>query len=87
MRRMTMAAAVALLVLVGPAVPSHRAHSDTPAPGQADTFKSLNLFAEVFERVRQDYVEPVTDDQLVEDAIGGVLTALDPHSSYMNAEA
>jgi len=82
-----MAAAAAMLVLVGPAVPGMVARSDTPAPGAADTFKSLNLFAEAFERVRKDYVEPVTDDQLVENAIGGMLSALDPHSSYMNAAA
>ena len=87
MRRLTMASAAALLALVGPAVSGRQALSDTPAPGQADTFKSLNLFAEAFERVRKDYVEPVPDDQLVEDAIGGMLTALDPHSSYMNAQA
>jgi carboxyl-terminal processing protease len=81
MRRISMTAAVALLVAIGPAV------SETPAPGSADTFKSLNLFAEAFERVRKDYVEPVPDDQLVEDAIGGMLSSLDPHSSYMNASA
>jgi len=79
-----MVAAAALLVLVGPSVPGI---SQTPAPGSADTFKALNLFAEVYERVRQDYVEPVPDDQLVEDAISGMLSSLDPHSSYMNAKA
>ena len=52
----------------------------------ADTYRELDLFGEVFERVRADYVENVTDEQLVEAAINGMLTALDPHSSYMNAK-
>ena len=41
----------------------------------------------MFERVRAEYVEPVHDQDLVENAINGMLTGLDPHSSYMNAKA
>ena len=52
----------------------------------ADTYRQLDLFGEVFERVRADYVEQVTDEQLIEAAINGMLSSLDPHSSYMNAE-
>ena len=52
----------------------------------SDTYRQLDLFGEVFERVRADYVETVTDEQLIEAAINGMLTALDPHSSYMNAK-
>jgi carboxyl-terminal processing protease len=52
-----------------------------------DTYRALNLFGEVFERVRADYVEPVTDEKLIESAINGMLTALDPHSSYMDEKA
>ncbi len=52
----------------------------------SDTYRQLDLFGEVFERVRADYVENVTDEQLVEAAINGMLSALDPHSSYMNAK-
>ena len=51
-----------------------------------DTYRQLNLFGEVFERVRADYVESVTDEQLVESAINGMLSALDPHSSFLNAK-
>jgi carboxyl-terminal processing protease len=40
----------------------------------------------VFERVRSQYVDPVSDKELVENAVNGMLTGLDPHSSYMNAE-
>ena len=53
----------------------------------SETYRQLNLFGEVFERVRSDYVEDVTDKKLIEDAINGMLSALDPHSSYMNARA
>ncbi len=52
-----------------------------------DTYRLLSLFGDVFERVRADYVEPVKDRELVENAINGMLTGLDPHSSYMNAKA
>ena len=60
------------------------------APGQqqcAETYRLLTLFGDVFERVRAEYVEPVNDKDLVENAINGMLTGLDPHSSYMNAKA
>ncbi len=50
----------------------------------SDTYRQLNLFGDVFERVRADYVEPTDDAKLVESAINGMLTSLDPHSSYMN---
>ncbi|MFN5609494.1 MAG: S41 family peptidase [Holosporales bacterium] len=53
----------------------------------SDTYKQLNLFGDVFERVRGEYVEPVTDKALVESAINGMLTHLDPHSSYLDAES
>ena len=59
----------------------------TPPPSNSDTYRQLDLFGEVFERVRSDYVENVTDEQLIEAAINGMLTALDPHSSYMNAKS
>ncbi|MGQ0663687.1 MAG: S41 family peptidase [Pseudomonadota bacterium] len=50
----------------------------------SETYRQLNLFGEVFERVRSDFVEEVGDNKLIEDAINGMLSALDPHSSYMN---
>jgi carboxyl-terminal processing protease len=49
-----------------------------------DTYSQLNLFGEVFERVRADYVEKPDDAKLVEGAINGMITSLDPHSRYMN---
>ena len=53
----------------------------------ADTYKQLSLFGDVFERVRADYVEKPDDGKLVETAINGMLTGLDPHSSYMDARS
>jgi carboxyl-terminal processing protease len=52
--------------------------------GRAETFRLLNLFGDVFERVRAEYVEPVQDRDLIENAINGMLTGLDPHSAYLN---
>ena len=48
------------------------------------TYELLNLFGEVFDRVRTDYVEEVSDQKIIESALNGMLTSLDPHSSYMN---
>jgi carboxyl-terminal processing protease len=53
----------------------------------SDTYRQLNLFGDVFERVRADYVEKPKDSELIENAINGMLTGLDPHSSYMNAKS
>ncbi len=52
-----------------------------------DTFDLLSLFGDVFERVRSDYVEEVKDTDLIESAINGMLTSLDPHSGYMNEKS
>ncbi len=52
-------------------------------PDANNTYKQLNLFGEVFERVRANYVDPVTDKELIEHALNGMLSNLDPHSSYL----
>jgi carboxyl-terminal processing protease len=57
------------------------------AAGAENTFSQLNLFGEVFERIRTDYVEKPDDGKLVEGAISGMVAALDPHSRYMNEQA
>ncbi len=67
---------------------STRFSSITPAwASAADTYRSLNLFGDVFEKVRSDYVEKPTDQKLVELAINGMLSSLDPHSSYMDPKS
>ena len=50
----------------------------------SETYRQLSLFGDVFERVRSEYVEDVTDEQLIEAAVNGMLSALDPHSSYLS---
>jgi carboxyl-terminal processing protease len=56
------------------------------AASNADTYKALNLFGDVFDRVRADYVEQPNENQMIEAAINGMLASLDPHSSFMNAK-
>jgi len=51
-----------------------------------DTYRQLNLFGDVFERIRADYVEEPNDEKLIESAINGMLSGLDPHSSYLNTK-
>src|SRR5688500_8068648 len=52
----------------------------------SETYRQLNLFGDVFERVRAQYVDEVTDEDLVETAINGMLVSLDPHSSYLDED-
>jgi carboxyl-terminal processing protease len=59
---------------------------DAQATQDNDTFRALKLFGDVFERVRADYVEQVSDKALIEAALNGMLTSLDPHSSYLDPE-
>src|SRR3954466_400051 len=75
------AAATVFLVTLDQDVGAAPANSNN-----AETYKQLNLFGDVFELVRSDYAEDVTDDTLVEGAINGMLTSLDPHSNYLNSK-
>src|SRR5258707_8455701 len=80
------AAATAAVAFVSIPGITQTAGTTPPAKSNSDTYRQLNLFAEVFERVRSDYVEEVSDETLVESAINGMLTSLDPHSSYLNSK-
>tara|TARA_B100000676_G_scaffold307369_1_gene365688 strand:+ start:4731 stop:6047 length:1317 start_codon:yes stop_codon:yes gene_type:complete len=51
---------------------------------RSETYRLLELFGDVFERVRSDYVEEVSDEELIEAAVRGMLTNLDPHSAFLN---
>tara|TARA_Y100001970_G_scaffold67126_1_gene85540 strand:- start:821 stop:2113 length:1293 start_codon:yes stop_codon:yes gene_type:complete len=51
-----------------------------------ETYEYLDLFGQVFDRVRSSYVDDVSDEELIEKAIDGMLTGLDPHSGYMDEE-
>jgi len=62
---------------------SFSAHSTSK---NKETYEYLDLFGQIFDKVRSEYVEEVTDQELIEKAIDGMLTGLDPHSGYMNEE-
>ena len=85
----------ATLLLAGTIIGAAAAVSIAQVPGLvpttaqaavSDTYRQLNLFGDVFERIRGDYVEKPEDSALIEAAVNGMLTSLDPHSSYMNAK-
>ncbi|WP_316861957.1 S41 family peptidase [uncultured Cohaesibacter sp.] len=59
----------------------------TANAASSDTYRHLNLFGDVFERVRREYVEVPDDEKLISSALNGMLTSLDPHSSYMSPES
>ena len=80
MRLLKIAASAALIALIP------LAGAGLAAPDKGDSSVNVNLFNEVFDNVRSNYVEPVTNKQLVEGAIKGMLSSLDPHSSYMDAK-
>ena len=77
MQRFRWAAAVGILFVFCP-------FDISSQENDSETYRQLNLFGEVFERVRVDYVEKVSDAKLIESAINGMLTSLDPHSSFLN---
>ena len=65
-------------------IPLKPINADT---NRQETYKQLNLFGDVFQRVQEQYVEEVTDKKLIESAISGMLQSLDPHSSYLSADS
>ena len=62
-------------------------NADVKKDENVDTYELLNLFGEVMERAKNSYVEEITDKKLIESAIDGMLTSLDPHSSYLDEES
>jgi carboxyl-terminal processing protease len=78
-----MGAAVGAAVVVG-ATQGRLLMTGTAVAAGAETYRQLNLFGDVFERIRADYVEQPDDAKLVEAAINGMLSSLDPHSSYLS---
>ena len=61
-------------------------HTPSSFADTKETYRQLSIFNEVYNRVKNQYVEELTDKELVEKALNGMLQALDPHSSYMNEE-
>src|SRR3954452_3083200 len=66
---------------------SHLLTSTSAVAASAETYRQLSLFGDVFEKVRSDYVEKPEEAKLIESAINGMLTSLDPHSSYMDPKS
>src|SRR3954452_22854085 len=66
---------------------SHLMSGTSAFAASADVYRQLSLFGDVFEKVRTDYVEKPDEQKLVESAINGMLTSLDPHSSYMDSKS
>jgi carboxyl-terminal processing protease len=89
MRKVTLMVASAVLgATAATAVLRTGLVSGSPAQAAAaDTYRDLNLFGDVFEKIRTDYVEKPDEQKLVEAAINGMLASLDPHSSYMDAKS
>ena len=79
----TAGAAIALLATQSPVLFA----ATNAMAGVEDIYRQLNLFGDVFERVRADYVEKPDDNKLIESAINGMVSGLDPHSSYMDAKS
>ncbi len=79
MRNFIPAVAFATMLALVPVAPQ-------AAETDEETFRQLELFGDIFERVRAQYVDETTDKQLIESAINGMLQSLDPHSSYLNEE-
>src|SRR5215831_9335971 len=88
MNRLRTASAVAIMALLAAPVAitawSQDKAESKPGNEKSELYQQLNLFGDVLERVRRDYVEPVDEKTLIENAINGMLSSLDPHSSYMN---
>ena len=80
----TVAGACLTLLVTAPQGGMHLIEIAKAAARSDNTYSQLNLFGEVFERVRTDYVEKPEDSKLVEGAINGMISSLDPHSRYMN---
>jgi len=78
------AGVAATLIATQPRVVLDGARAQT---ADADTYRQLSLFGDVFERLRADYVEKPDDSKLIESAINGMLAGLDPHSSYMDSKS
>ncbi|MFB9265358.1 S41 family peptidase [Bradyrhizobium erythrophlei] len=80
----TVAGACLTLLVTSPQGGAHLVAMAKAATRADNTYSQLNLFGEVFERIRTDYVEKPDDSKLVEGAINGMISSLDPHSRYMN---
>tara|TARA_B100001123_G_scaffold229567_1_gene258215 strand:- start:2455 stop:3777 length:1323 start_codon:yes stop_codon:yes gene_type:complete len=82
MRSSFIAATLSLALAISPV--AFKAQAESSGQSSAETYQQLTLFGDVLERVRAEYVTELTDKELIEAAINGMLTSLDPHSGYLN---
>ena len=92
MTRLRIASTAAILAFLAvpialPVWSQDKASPKAASSDKSELYQQLNLFGDVLERVRRDYVEPADEKTLIENAINGMLSALDPHSSYMTPKA
>ena len=87
MRKISLLLAGMVLGVVATAVVPQTQFGAAAIAASGDVYRQLNLFGDVFEKVRSDYVEKPDDGKLIEAAINGMLTSLDPHSSFMDAKS
>src|SRR5471032_3091466 len=88
LRLASIAATMAFLTVPAIVPASAQDKADKAAGGdKSELYQQLNLFGDVLERIRRDYVEPADEKSLIENAINGMLASLDPHSSYMNPKS
>jgi len=78
---------VSVLLLSGSIIAPLASAQEASDPQAQLPLKDLRLFTAIFEHIRNAYVEPISDEELLENAIKGMLQELDPHSAYLNATA
>ena len=87
LKTIILSACLTILPFVAQADDSRMAGTEHNSVDKNETYRQLDLFGEVFERTRNEYVEEVEDKELIKNALNGMLSSLDPHSSFLDEEA
>jgi len=90
MNKLLLTLSITAAFLIGPNAVTYAEENATSkvenVQNNSETYKQLSLFGDVFERVRAEYVEDVEDKELIENALEGMLSSLDPHSSFLSQD-
>ncbi|KFC73107.1 Carboxyl-terminal protease precursor [Bosea sp. LC85] len=84
---LVLAGAIVGAGLTSLATQTHLLSSTSAVAASAEVYRSLNLFGDIFEKIRTDYVEKPDEQKLIEAAINGMVSSLDPHSAYLDAKS
>ena len=89
MRKVSLVLAGALVgsALTGVVTQTRLLSSTSAVAASPEVYRSLNLFGDIFEKIRTDYVEKPDEQKLIEAAINGMVSSLDPHSAYLDAKS